>query len=244
MKVSLVYLHILSSSDPISRPVEFYKPFTERFAKTFQQFRPSIPHELYLHVVFCGRGPTAADYNPLRATNPNAYHTYRGTGWDIGAYQHVAKEIDSDFIVFLATPLYFWKHGWLERLVAAREHFGDGLYGPMASFENNPHIRSTCFGCSPALMATWPVLVDSRDKCAEFESWGRNFSLHVIEAGKPCKMVTWDNCYDKEDWRKPANIFRRGDQSNCPVWDRHTDIYRDASEEDKRKLEAMADGKQ
>jgi hypothetical protein len=45
------------------------------------------------------------------------------------------------------------------------------------------------------------------------------------------------------DWRKPPNIFRRGDQSNCLLFDHHCDTYAAASQEERARLEAMADGK-
>jgi hypothetical protein len=43
-------------------------------------------------------------------------------------------------------------------------------------------------------------------------------------------------------WRKPENIFRRGDQSNLLVWDRHTEIFAKASEEERAKLAKLSDG--
>lgn len=230
MRVALNYLHVIGKSTPEAPDPAYYAPFHNRFWKTYREFKPAIPHEL--HVTFCGPG------------SEGRTHSYTGGGWDIGAHQHAAKEIDADFIVFLATPVYFWKHGWLERLVEARQRFGDGLYGPMASYENAPHVRTSCFGTSPALMASWPTLVDNREKCAAFESWPPlNFSRHVMKLGKPVKMVTQDECYDWTDWRKPENIFRRGDQTNTLVRDRHWDIYHDADPAGKEKLSMAADGK-
>jgi hypothetical protein len=54
--------------------------------------------------------------------------------------------------------------------------------------------------------------------------------------------VTWDGDYDLPEWRKPDNIFRRGDQSNLIVRDRHADAYEVSTEAGKRVLEVLANG--
>jgi hypothetical protein len=234
MKVAIVYLMIWRSLDPKERSISFYAPQHARFFATYDRYRPSLSHEL--HITYCGDDGSGR--------KPNRFsHYYNGTGWDIGAHQRTAKELDADFVVFLGTSAYFWKEGWLERLVEARERFGDGLYGPMASYENSPHIRSTCYACSPKVFTLWVKPLDSRQACAAFESFEGNFSHVVRAAGLPVKLVTWDGFYDLPDWRKPENIFRRGDQSACIVKDRHVDLFAMSDPEEQRKSGERADGK-
>lgn len=74
-----------------------------------------------------------------------------------------------------------------------------------------------------------------------FESCQGGFTDWCVKRGYPVRMVTEAETYEPKDWRKPANIFRRGDQSNCLVWDRHTDIYARANLEEKHGLERAAD---
>ena len=62
------------------------------------------------------------------------------------------------------------------------------------------------------------------------------------EEGLQTRLVTWDGSYDLPDWRKPPNIFRRGDQSNLIVRDRHADAYTVSDAEGKAKLEGLANG--
>ncbi len=56
-------------------------------------------------------------------------------------------------------------------------------------------------------------------------------------------MVCWDGTYGRDEWRKPANIFRRGNQSNVIAWDHHCDIYLTSTPERQQELRNWADGK-
>jgi hypothetical protein len=49
-------------------------------------------------------------------------------------------------------------------------------------------------------------------------------------------LVTWDGFYLRDEWRKAPNIFRRGDQSNCLMFDRHHEIYEASTPQQKIRL--------
>ena len=74
-----------------------------------------------------------------------------------------------------------------------------------------------------------------------FESGANSITSWADRAGYPTVLVTVDGRYFKGNWRKPANIFRRGDQSNMLIHDRHTQLLENASPEEKRKLSLDAD---
>jgi hypothetical protein len=170
---------------------------------------------------------------------------YFGDGFDIGAHQHAANSIppEYDFAVFCSTQVHFHREGWLKRMVEAREQFGPGLYGAMASRENHPHLRTCFFGCDPADFRAYPWVINSKALSLEFESGKTGFWTWIRANGRKEVLVAWDGFYDeRKDWRKPDNIFRRGDQSNCLVWDRHTELYAKATPEEKAMLEQLADG--
>lgn len=250
MRISVIYLHVLGKSQDFAKDPSYYRPFSERFASTYEKFKPTIPSEL--RVVFCGSEPTDKD-KELYAGLGAVFDTYLGTGWDLGAHQTIASKLDHDMVLCLATPAYLWLEGWLELTAEAFDMNGDGLYGPMASYELAPHIRTSAFAFSPATIRTYPHEINSRETCFHFESgftstgiphqscsW--SFSNWMAEQGKPVLMVNAEGCYVRDEWRKPDNIFRRGDQSNCLIRDRHWDIYQAASEAEKRTLEHLANG--
>lgn len=246
MKTTLIYLHVVKSGYPTAPPPEYYRPFSERWAATYHQFDPGMNHELC--IVWCGGEPSNAD----RLLYQGIFYqqkVYTGAGSDIGACQFAMKELDTDFVVCQSTPVYFWHSGWLKRLADAREFFGDGLYGPMASYQNRPHIRTSCWCVDPKTFAQYPFLIDCREKACWAESFGgiaqsgQNWCISdwYLAQGKPALLVTWKEVVDRAHWRTPDNIFRRGDQSNCPVWDQHVDFYRASHYNDRLQLARMAD---
>lgn len=254
MKIEIQYLHVVGKSSPEAKDPSYYEPFHKRFYETYERFNAGVDHDL--HVVFCGNG---ADWNgappvclSLFAKNNVLPRFYNGPGWDIGAHQAVALESKADLVLCLATPVYFKENDWLTPIVDAWQRYGDGLYGPMASYENMPHIRTSAYAFSPDMLRKYPWKINSREECFHFESGfdsngklyqngEKSFTNWMIKQAKPVLMVTRNGCYTRENWRGPANIFRRGDQSNCLVWDRHCDIYEAANQEGKQRLEALAD---
>lgn len=247
--IQIIYLHVLAKSSPDAKDPSFYDHYNRRFAETYANHPAGVSHTL--RVVFCGRLPTGEE-QAIYDRIPNVtFDCYTGPGWDIGAHQDVSRKLDCDLVYCLATPVHFRESNWLTPIVDAWERYGDGLYGPMGSYENMPHIRTSAFAFSPETMRQYPHLIDSRETCFHFESgFKSNGTIHergekgftnwMLAQGKPVLMVTRDQCYTKMDWRKPANIFRRGDQSNCLVFDRHCDIYAAASPQEKLNLEAAA----
>jgi hypothetical protein len=177
--------------------------------------------------------------NALDAT----WFPYWGEGRDIGAHQTAANLIDHDFMICCSSQTYFHREGWFKRMMDARSVKGPGMYGGMASYEQHrPHIRTNFYGCDPKEFREYPEVVNSRSKALQFESQPNNFLGFLLARGMTGYLVTWDGEYGPESYRTPDNIFRRGDQSNCLVWDHHTDLYRDADKAQKELTAQLADG--
>lgn len=170
--------------------------------------------------------------------------TYTGAGCDIGTHQFAANCLDHEMIVCCSTRVHFWQNGWLARIQEAWSKHGPGLYGAMASMERAPHIRTCFYACSPKDLREFPHVINSRDKTFRFETGDWNFTHWMMSMNRPTMMVTWDQELKLPDWRKPANIFRRGDQSACLVFDRHTEIYKNETPERQAVLRNYADGSQ
>lgn len=230
---------------------ETFMQFATRWVESYKRFVPKLEHDV---IVYMSNGtPNELDYEIFKGVPVTFSSGYEGGGWDIGHFQHIAKVCDHDLVVFMNSRSYLWREGWLEPFIEAAKRYGlDGLYGSMASYEScaipgtfpapNPHIRTSCFVTNPKILRRFPYVVDSREQSFKFESGEWNVSDWYGSQGFPVKMVTADGVYDRKDWRKPPNIFRRGDQSNCLIADRHTLIFSQAGEAERRMLSARADG--
>jgi hypothetical protein len=126
--------------------------------------------------------------------------------------------------------------------MAAYEKFGPGLYGPSASFDITPHIRTTAFMCDPKLVRSWAGKISAPKDRHYFEVGPASLTSLAKRQGLPCVLVTWDGFYLRDEWRKAPNIFRRGDQSNCLMFDRHHEIYEASTPQQKIRLGRIADG--
>jgi Glycosyl transferase family 2 len=240
MKIVLAYL--IPIDDWAS-----YGISARKFADTYRLFPAEVEHRL---LVVCCNGAVTGQVQRLFAGSRSTFAIYRGGGWDCGAAQETAQKVDCDFLVLANARVYFQRAGWLRRLADARTEFGEGLYGASASYETlplvpgelNPHIRTSFYGCNPQIFRQYPHRVDSRDKCYKFESGAWSFTRWFHDRGNPCRMVTWDGCYEKQDFRKPPNVFRKGDQSNLIIRDGQTDMYAQASAQRRVELETFANG--
>jgi len=241
MTIALMYLW------PLDVRAQFRK-CARKWAASYLAHPPGVSHEV---LICMSNGSVRAADEALFNGIPHRTCRYQDGGWDIGAYQSVARECDSDMLVLTNTRTNFWKDGWLLPFVKAFERFGpNGLYGATGSYERfppnpilfpNPHIRTACFAVNPKQFRKFPYIVDSREKGFRFESGDWNLCDWYADHGWPVKMVAADGqCYDRPHWRRPDNIFRRGDQSNVLVRDRHTDYFDAAPPIEKQRLDETA----
>lgn len=214
-----------------------YAESAERFLRTYKEFKPKIPHELI--VVNCGAPEPDGMFDEIAT----GYARYDGGGYDCGTYQDVSNRLNCDLVFGLNTHTYFWRYGWLEPFVDAFKVCGHGIYGASASFENNPHIRTPAIAFTQRVMADYPLLIHSREGTVNFEAGPQNFSLFALSKGYRVCVVAADSNYCLESLDKIPNGFRIGDQSGVLVHDRHTDLYRDASPEERIALQNKALGR-
>jgi len=241
VNTTVVYLYPLDARDE-------FRQHATRWVKGYKQFAAGCSHKV---LVCASNGSVCREDKQLfDGVNPEWDDSYKGNAWDVGEFQYIAKRHDADLMLFMNGRTHFWKEGWLKPFVDAFEKFGDkGLYGNAASFENcaidpqpwpNPHIRTPCFATSPKVLRRFPFEIVTREQAGYFESGRWNVSEWYAERAYPVKLVARDGVYDKKDWRKPDRIFRRGNQNNCLVWDRHHKIYTEADAGTKKMLEDSA----
>lgn len=222
-----------------------FEPFTRRFCKTFREHRPLYDDHKVIVAVNGGRicDDIAIMFYGINTT----FVEYHGNGCDIGSAQFVSTlcQQPDDFLINMTSRCHFHREGWLARFMEVRSKYGPGLYGASASHEGGtPHICTRAYALDASLFRDYPHLIDTRSKGQKFECGEWCLTSWIKSRKLPTVQVLWDSCQDEAHWRDPKEqgIYRRNNQSAMLVWDRHTDIYRDASAEERIRLENMADG--
>jgi hypothetical protein len=215
--------------------------YAKRFSETWQQFPPGYPCQLW---VLCNGGPLApniaAAFDRLDARffpRPN------DQGFDISAYQQAAATLTgpTDFLVCLGESNYFHREGWLLRLVEARLEYGPGMYGPFSTNSVRTHLHTTAFGIDPKFLRMYPPITNHAERYEAEHGAGCLWHRLGVMGGRAW-LVTWDGCWEPQDWRKPENIIWRERQDNCLMYCNHTDRHRDANALNKFTWQRSADG--
>lgn len=236
MKIATVFVRVNTKAE--------YRHGEARLLESYLRFDAGAEHDLVIIDRYGESDYRADDAIP----RPVKHLRYDGGGWDCGAWQFAGQNIDADLLACFNSSTYITGHGWLKRFVDAVETHGEGLYGPLTSNEIIPHVRTPCMIFQPHVARDYPREVQTRDDTYRFESMGwpdgtPNFTQWVRSKGLQTRLVTWDGCYDLPEWRTPPNVFRRGDQSNLIVKDRHCDAYTVSDIDGRHRLEGLADGK-
>lgn len=259
-----VLAHVVPLENPATR--DLFAPFVSRFADSLRAHDPGCEYEL--QVIFNG-GDIDAQTEAMKSFvdlpvkfdvagrfvdfERVKFRSYTGAGCDVGSFLFAAKtQAENVFLVCCNTRVYAHRAGWLARLVKAREAFGPGLYATAVSREGGKlHACCRCFGIDSELLAEYPHEITHRDQGQFFETGDGSIFDWCFSQQIAWKLVLFDRQYDiagvdicdrpeTYEWcYKADNIYRRGDQSNMLVHDRHTDYYRDASPEEKSRLERM-----
>lgn len=226
---TLVYIHVADA---------MHEEMARQFVRSYHLNPPGMGHRT---MIVCQNCEPSEEIMALFKTLPELYvYHHDDTGFDIGAYLAVAKFIETDLMICFGGSTFVRQAGWMRRMAEAFEKHGPGLFGPTATYQISPHLNTTGFWCPPSLLANFKRRVVTRKDRYEFEH-GRTAFWKLVHRRLPVKLVTWSGEYDWPDWRKPENIYHRGDQSNCLTFFRASLNYQLASPYYKRQHEAKAD---
>lgn len=215
--------------------------WASRFATTYRMFRPGADHDLLL---CCNGGPVSTQVGLLfEGLNATFWPRENDPGWDVTAYISAARgpAADADLIICLGETCYFHRENWLPRLLQAHSHHGMGMYGFFSSNVVRPHMNTTGFAANPVYLRDYPLPIRTRGDRYEFEHGLNSFWKYVRRRAGATKLVTWDGEWEPFQWRMPANILWRGDQSNCLLWCNHSDAYVNADPNTRSTWARMSD---
>lgn len=212
-----------------------------RFVGSYLVCPPGLPHEL---IVLCNGGPLPMEQGlMLDAIGARFMPRVNDPGWDISAFQDLAKSTDADILVCFGESVYFHRPNWLNHIVHAWNQHGEGMYGFFSSHLLRPHLNTTAFATAPKFLRQYAA-VKSHPARYEFEHGENSFWRALHAWGVPVRLVTWDGSWQAGQWRYPKNILWRGTQENCLVFCNHTDRYSAASVQVKANWARGADNPQ
>lgn len=212
--VTVVYVHVMGGDPWLS--------YAKRFVASYQANGPGYPHNT---IIVCNRGqPTAATRSLFAPVLNVSYLVHDNSGYDIGAFQHAARESKSDLMVFFGASTYLNRENWLARMVEAWLVHGNAQYGAMGNRGDRgvqvwPHIRTTAFWMDPRLLAAYPVKVISRTDRYQFEHGPSCFTGWVDQQGLNSWVITWDHDLLWADWDSDPNGFLHGSQTGLLAGD-------------------------
>lgn len=204
--MTLCYIHV--PGDAVHNAME------DRFLESYKSHPPGIDHET---LIICqGAEPAENTKERYRSILPACQFLARsGAGLDIGGYIDAASVVQTNAMLCCGGSTTVRRAGWMARMVEAWRKHGAGFYGSLSSYQVRPHFNTTGFWLEPSMLRAYPRPVNSTADRYEFEHGPGALWWVVNQMGFPTKLVTWCGEYDWMDWRKPANVSCRGDQSNC-----------------------------
>jgi hypothetical protein len=232
LKVTVLYVAVTNGGN-----IDAYAP---RFARTYIEHPGGYPHKL---VVICNGGKLTPRREAFfNGTGCEFWEHENHAGFDIGAYIDYARTVaDKDaFLVCLGESVHFGCAGWLKRLADAREEYGEGMYGPFSSHMVRAHLNTSGFATDARLLAQHRPVTDNAARY-EFEH-GANCYWKRLQAGNhTAALVTWDGVWFAGEWRQPANIMHRGDQSNLIMGCNHSERWATADAGTKKLWSSQSD---
>lgn len=232
MKVCILYIAVTHGNKT--------SDYIARFASTYHEHPPEYEHHT---IVCCNGGPLSKEQCLLfSGIKCDFWPRANDPGYDLSAYMAAAKTVAADFelLLCLGESNYFWKPGWLKRIVQAVEKHGEGMYGPFATHVVRAHLQTTAFAISPRLLLDYPLPVVDRVSRYEMEHGERALWRRLHRKGYPVNLVTWDGEWNPGQWRVPKNNLWSGDQSNVLWRSIHTQRWEEADQKRKRSWELSA----
>ena len=204
-------------------------------------FPPGTPCDLW---VSCNGGPLATEqwlmFAPMSA---RMFPRANDGGFDLTGYMDAVRGpcADYDAVLCLGESVHFRREGWLQRLSDAWQRWGPGMYGPFGSNNARPHLQTSAFMVSPAMLRSYPIRPLNRAQRFGFEHGEQALWRRLAQSGKPVRCVTWDGEWPPQLWRLPQNCLWRGDQSNLLMMNNHAEAWEKASALTKHQWSVKAD---
>jgi hypothetical protein len=217
MKICVVYVYPKMTHAPA-----YDNAF--RFLDSYHKHPSGIDHEL---IVVCQSFSPDEETKLLFGNIPGvSFFEHDNSGWDIGAYQHVARDVKCDMMAFFGSSAYVRGNGWLSRMAEAFSINPTCIYGSMQhygalSIGVYPHIRTSGFWLNPNLLLQYPVLIHSPEQRYGFEHGPNSFTGFCYKR-VGALVATWHGLFGPDQWNNIIEGYHNGDQKEMITGDKNS----------------------
>lgn len=198
-----------------------------RFVATYNENPAGMEHQL---VFVSNGGPPTLEMRGLAesCSHPVDWLVHDNSGYDLGGFQAAARQIPAEMMVFMGNSAYLRRPQWLSRMAEVFHKYGNGaIYGSTANCGDQrvnvfPHIRTTGFWMSPAVMNMWPFKVTKPEHRYPAEHGATCLTEWARSQGYQAIMATWDAESEWPLWDHMPGGFHRDQQQGLLVGDRLT----------------------
>ena len=182
-------------------------------------------------------------------TGPGDVTRISDEGYDLGPFLQVCRaHADREVVMLLSTTAAFTRSDWLVPYMWAFKDEAVAAVSATGSWERNhsshdfnPHLRTSNFAVRPGVInaLNLPAPMSKLD-CWLIEHGDEGITRQLIDLGHAVTVVGFDGHeYDIPDW-ETADTFRTPTQSNLLISDNQTDMYANASANDRAVLADLA----
>lgn len=191
-----------------------YDECAKRFSSHYVKNPPGESnHELV--VVVNGGGKLTQRQEKLFDPLVPTFIFHDNSGRDVGAHRVAARDIPCDLIVFLGSPCWPGKPGWLDRIIKVYNETGPSLCGNWCFHAPAPHVRTTFYWGPPQIFNSSTLPIDNGLRY-EWEHGNRSITRHAMKLGFPVIQVTWSWVLGIESWTHAP-------EEECLMFDQHTE---------------------
>jgi hypothetical protein len=196
-----------------------------RFLQSYADYPAGIDHE---SVIVCNGSPATDETRFFFGGMPNlTFLDHDGSGYDIGGFQAAARTVPADLMVFFGSSAYLRQKNWLTMMVDAYRRHGDTLYGSMGNQGAMacgvyPHIRTTGFWLSTALMNRYPIRITTPEQRYPFEHGATGLTTWVMQQGLQPWVTSMVGDWVLQACDTIPEGFHHGNQVNLLTGDRLT----------------------
>lgn len=197
--------------------------YAYRFLSSYLNYQPNVEHDT---VLLTDPGYESEALELFRMMPRVRAFSCPAPGKDLSRYFAYAEQSDADLIMCLGGTSYCRRQGWGLRAVTSWQRLGSpnlyGACGHTGAGPVRPHIRTTGFWTSPAVLRRYPHRPQNHAERYQVEHGAGCLSDWYKQQGYRALVVTFAGEYELDHAQDDPNGYAKGNHSSLLMGDRLT----------------------